>query len=558
MGRRTIGVWGVLLLVAGLACATKTAAAQGVELSRADRQAILYTPQLMFAAGGEPLIKVGLVEGVETITFQASTPFVVLPLGEGGPEVTLPGGQSLTVSVSDSQAGTYRHAVVVAELTPAQRSGLGALRETWTTRGHTVRVAEVGAVFAVAGQRFDTRKSLVLLDAPGGADEARALSDSVQLRWGVDARVHSELDGYPGGLLTLSGLPVGIELRHRDLLMVRGGERTEFTVRDVPYDVGTRGEGRETRRYVGTLIFTVDRHGRLALVNETTVERLLYGIVPAELYASAPAAALQAQAVAARSELLTDLGVRHLADPWMTCADQRCQVYRGLDHEDARTSRAIDATRGQVLADGDQIIKAYFSSNNGGFSGSNASTWNETQRSYLQVRYDAPVIDPQYADGLNSDEEVRRYLSQTPDMFSNITSFASGRNFRWNVELDARALDEAVNARHAVGSVTNLVILERDLSGRVTRLQIDGTRQSVVVERELNIRRTLGGLRSALFSMDIERSGNTLRRVILRGAGFGHGVGLCQSGAIGAAERGLSVEEILANYYPGTTLRRLY
>jgi SpoIID/LytB domain protein len=118
----------------------------------------------------------------------------------------------------------------------------------------------------------------------------------------------------------------------------------------------------------------------------------------------------------------------------------------------------------------------------------------------------------------------------------------------------------AVAARYAdVGPVTDIEILERAPSGRVARLRVVGVDGETVVERELNIRRTFGGLRSALFVMDIEHAADgIIASVRFDGGGFGHGVGLCQSGAIGGAERGFGHDAILARYYPDTTLRTLY
>ncbi len=536
-----------------------SARAQGVELSRADRLAILYTPQLTFATTGEPLIKIGLVEGVHSVDFQADTAISLLPLGEGGPRVEVPANTALTVRIVDGEPGVYRHRVVLEEIATADRALVPAAIGRWAEAGLDVHSVEVGSLFAISGQRFDTRRSLVAVDGGATLDDARALSDELAARFGVDARVHSDLDEYPGGIIRVEGLPGGVVLTHRDLLQVRGTPATVFTVEDVPHDVGTRYEDRETRRYVGALIFTADRDGLLALVNETTLERILYGVVPSEIYASAPAQALQAQAIAARSEILRDLGARHLADPYMTCSDQRCQVYGGVGYEQPSTSRAVDATRGRVLTSGDAIIRAYYSANNGGFAGSNATTWGDAEQPYLRARLDTPQPDARFAGGLTSDALVRDFLENPPDVFSNITSFGSGRSFRWTETLDADELRTAVNARYAVGDVLEVTILARDASGRVTRLEVRGTDGSATVERELNVRRLFGGLRSALFVFAVERASNgAIASITFTGGGFGHGVGLCQSGSIGAAERGLDHEAILQNYYPGTTLRELY
>lgn len=539
---------------------TPTAHAQ-VELSRADRLAILYTPQLQFAPSGEPLVKIGIAEDIPSIRFSANTAVTVMPLGEGGSEIRVPADTEFEVELLDGTAGTYNYAVVVAQFMPSERDAVAPARARWEARGFEVSARQVGSIFAVSGQRFDTRKTLLTVGSTGDRAEARALADRLTVEFGIDARVHSELDEYPGGTVRLSGLPGGTVISNRDLLWVRGDDDTEFTIEDVPYDRWMGGDQMETRRYVGALIFTADRDGDLSVVNELTIERLVEGILPAELYGDSPDEAMRAQAVAARSELLADLGVRHLADPYMTCSDQRCQVYRGVGYERTRESRAAADTRGEVLSHGDQVIKAYFSSNNGGFSASNMWTWDEEQRPYLMWHVDGDEPDARWIDGLNDEAEVRAFLEERPDGYSDIAR--ASNTFRWNRSSNGQDLSLAVAERYdGLGPLTDLEVLERAPSGRVARLRIAGTRGEVIVERELNVRFALGGdrpLRSALFVMDIEHAADgIIEAVRFSGGGFGHGVGLCQSGAVGMADRGYTYRQILENYYPGTDLRVLY
>lgn len=529
------------------------------ELGPADRLAMLYSTQLRFDASGEPLIRIGIVEDEQEVTLRTTGPLLVQPLGERGPEVELPAGR-YTVAIENGMPGQYTYHVVVDEMRPSERDAIREASDRWSGRSHPVGYLQLGATFAVRGSTFDTRKVLIVLGPLASREEAMALRDRLVDEEGVDARVHAELDAYPTGSLSLRGENTGVVIRHRDLLWLRSTDGSPILISQVAYDRGTRFEGREDRRYSGRLAFTPDRDGRLAVVNEVSAETLLRGIVPAEIFSNAPAHALRAQAVAARTELLADLGVRHLSEPWMTCADQRCQVYRGLAFEHASTSAAVEATRGRVLVHEDQIINAFFSSNNGGFSANNGPTWGGTPRPYLPERFDGPNTPPEYADGLQEETVVRRFLEDSPDGWSRVESFSSGRNFRWQTTLEAGALNTAVAARYPqLGAVQNLEVLQRDRSGRINRLRIVGRNGEVVVERELNIRRTLGGLRSALMVFDIDRDrSGALVRVRIRGAGFGHGVGLCQTGSIGSAERGRTYQQILNNYYPGTELRELY
>src|SRR6185369_10437389 len=115
-------------------------------------------------------------------------------------------------------------------------------------------------------------------------------------------------------------------------------------------DVDKEGGGKELRRYFGRIYVTADRNGKLAVVNAVAEDKLLAGLVPAEMLPSAPAEALKAQAIAARNELLAKVGTRHLTDPYRLCSTQHCQVYAGAGREDPRSTAAVQATRGEVLA----------------------------------------------------------------------------------------------------------------------------------------------------------------------------------------------------------------
>ena len=449
--------------------------------------------------------------------------------------------------------------MVVSELPADSLAGAERLVSQWQGLGWDAEVLQVGAVFAVDGQRFDTRKLLIAVGRTSSQADADSLAERLATERGVDATVHSELADYPGGWFDVSGLPGGVVVHSRDLTWLRGRPETVFTVEDVVFDRGTKGEGKEKRRYVGSLIFAADRSGQMVLVNEVGLERLVEGVLPSEMYVSAPVEALRAQAVAARSEVLGSLGTRYTADPYMTCSDQRCQVYKGIGAETATTTAAARQTRGLVLASGDALIRASFSANNGGFAGGNDTTWGSEPLSYLQPHYDGAEASSKYEGGIGSDGAVAAFLAEPGDVLSNIREFGAQASFRWRVELNATQLAEAVAKRQSVGRVRAIRVAERDRSGRATRLELEGDAGSLVVERELNIRRSLGSLRSALFVLEpTTNAAGFVEKLVIRGGGFGHGVGMCQTGAIGAAQRGWTAEQILERYYPGTSLRNLY
>ena len=481
------------------------------------------------------------------------------PMGDGALAVDVPANTTLTVRIRDGEPGRYSYTVVVSDLPADSLAAAARLVSEWQGLGWDAEVLQVGAVFAVDGQRFDTRKLLIAVGRTSSQADADSLAERLAAERGVDATVHSELADYPGGWFDVSGLPGGVVVHSRDLAWLRGRPETVFSVEDVVYDRGTKGEGKEKRRYVGSLIFAADRGGKLVLVNEVGLERLVEGVLPSEMYVSAPVEALRAQAVAARSEVLGSLGTRYTADPYMTCSDQRCQVYKGIGAETATTSAAARQTRGLVLASGDALIRASFSANNGGFAGGNDTTWGSEPLRYLQPHYDGATASSKYDGGIGSDAAVAAFLADPGDVLSNIREYGAQASFRWRVELNATQLAEAVAKRQSVGRVRSIRVANRDRSGRATRLEVEGDAGSLVVERELNIRRSLGSLRSALFVLEpTTNAAGFVEKLVIRGGGFGHGVGMCQTGAIGAAQRGWTAEQILERYYPGTALRNLY
>src|SRR5262249_21071216 len=332
-----------------------------------------------------------------------------------------------------------------------------------------------------------------------------------------------------------------------------------ITVADLSHGGGgaRAGSARDDRAFRGRLYVTFATDGSLSVVNALPEDQLLAGIVPSEIFPDAPAEALKAQAVAARDELLAKIGTRHLLDPFLLCATQHCQVYGGVTPEDARTSRAVEATRGQVLLrEGGGLVEAYYSASCGGFGESNENVWGTPPDPSLRGRLDALGADAAalraLAGGI-TDASIGASLAAGERPFCGRGKHAEGRS-RWTVRLAAADLDRMIAAEYPqVGHVRELHAARRGVSGRIVELLVVGERGRATVSGELHIRRLLGGLKSSLFIARAETDG-----FVLHGAGFGHGVGLCQTGAIGMAQSGFTYAQILEHYFPGSHLRKLY
>ena len=325
--------------------------AQRADLSTADRLRMLYATQLTFTSAGDPIIRLGLLEGRRRIEFTPNEDFVVLPSGEGGPVIELPGGRRYTATIGDASPGTYKHWVIVARLPVDQRERADEIRRTWVGRGQVPKTFDVGGLFAVRGQVFDSRLILFAVGGTSDLKKARRIQRKLRARHGIEGGIHSQLVDHPSGRITLEGEGVRATIRHQDILKIAArpgrAERIRYRIPGVPKNYS---EGTETRTYTGSLILAPDRGGELVLINSLGAERVLKGTVPAEIYSSAPEAALRAQAIAARNEIFSAIGVRNLADPYMLRADIYDQVYGGVGVEIAHLpGRRRYARAGDVL-----------------------------------------------------------------------------------------------------------------------------------------------------------------------------------------------------------------
>ncbi len=535
--------------------------AQSAELNSADRLAILYAPQLKFTRNGDPLVRVGIAENRDKIVFTPDREIRVLPEGEGGPEVILPGKTEYTVTISKAKKGSYSYSLIVARLSVDQRSKLKAVQNTWLKRGFQTDITEVGGLFAVKGKVFDSRTLLIGISGVKKKNRVQKLKRELEGKYGIRGSIHAELESYPSGTITLSGAGVRTTVKNKNTLWVTAQSGLEEKIKyRIPRIAKSYGKGFETRNYTGTLIFAPDRNGKLVGMVSLGSERLLKGVVPSEIFPSAPADALKAQSIAARNEIFAAVGVRNLADPYMLRADVMDQVYGGISREDRRTSAAVDATRGQVMFYGKKIIEAFYSSNSGGFTENNENVWDMEPLPHLRGKPDAPAknIPTFLKDGLQKNE-LKRFLNASYPAYSKTSPVGSSKHYRWKKVVPiAKAVKWLKSKGRNIGQVKSIEILSRGVSGRVKRLKITGTKGSTLVERELNVRRMFGGLKSGLFTFTVLKKGNVIHSVAFSGAGFGHGVGMCQTGAAGMAATGTKYKQILKHYYSGISVKKLY
>jgi stage II sporulation protein D len=556
--------WALVSL--GAASAALALSVHADEMSGSDKLRLLYSHRFSFTREGLPLVTVEIMSGQQKVALSAENGVRVLPQGDGGPEVVA--GPSWTITVENPRPAKLRHWIIVGH------DADDATLATWKQRGYEPKTFETGVVFGVEGEMIDSRATLLGIAPENDAAAAARSATALAARWKVETSVFPEMVEPPHGTVVArdaSNGKSGTVVRNDGVLWFSPATTSgTLTVADVVHGGGGSqigAEKRETRSYFGRVYVTVGQDGLLTVVNAIPEDRLLMGLVPSEMFPDAPAEALRAQAVAARTELLAKIGTRHFNDPYVICSSQHCQVYGGVGLEDERTSKAVRGTRGEVLMrdGGGGLVQAYYSASCGGFGEHNENIWATPPDPSLRGHLDATGKDAQalarFAGGV-TDANVRDFLDAPAERsFCGRSRYAKGR-FRWRVELDAAKLDALVAAEFpAVGSVRKLTPRTRGISGRVRSLEIVGAKTTVSLDGDLRIRRLFGGLKSTLFVVTSEKqSGQSSHAMTwtFDGAGFGHGVGMCQTGAIGMAEAGQDYRTILRHYYGGSHVHSLY
>ena len=520
---------------------------------------LLYSRRLSFE-DGQPLITVRVAEGRREIAVKPRGPLTVLARtakGETQAAVTAGPQGRWTLRLLDGAPGVGASWVELEQVAFENKQALQRAREEWAARGVPVRIATVGEAYGIAGHVVDTRRYAVLAEGDATEAGARRQLGELSAKFGVRAQIHRELAVRPAGRIELRDPSGSVRAVGESALELRC--EPGIAVDAVEFGMGYSFHGFEDRTYPGRLFATVDASGALALVAAVPMERLVKGVVPSEIFARAHLEALKAQAVTARGEVLAKIGARHLGDPYLLCAEQHCQVYKGVAAEEAGPSAAVDATRGEALfaspEGASRLVDSVYSAVCGGFTEDNDTVWGGPPNPSLRGRPDfdlrTSALLP-FADGIGA-ALVSRFVHLNPvPSYCALSGLARADKVRWRKSFTQGEVDEACAAL-GVGAVRAMAVEGRGVSGRARALRIEGNRGAARVYGELAIRRLFHNLNSGMFVL--ERSGADW---VFVGGGWGHGSGMCQTGAIGRAERGASYREILGWYYSGAAPVRIY
>lgn len=358
-----------------------------------------------------------------------------------------------------------------------------------------------------------------------------------------------------------------------------------FSLMDVVIGVNFHWQRLETQTFRGSLRLLADG-GKIWAINDLPVEDYLESVISSEMSARSSLPLLMAHAVISRSWLMSQIDGNTAPNTqashgdafirWYdhtdhtlfdVCADDHCQRYQGITKETSpNVAEAIRRTRGELLTYGDEICDARFSKCCGGAMEEFQYCWDDTPKPYLKGIGDTPE---ETIPDLTVEENARQWILSSPKSFCNTTDkriLSQVLNdydqettdfYRWRVSYTQEELSKLVEKKlgAGLGTITDMRPLKRGTSGRICELRITGTKKTIVVGKELEIRRALSESHLYSSAFVVEKQGDTFTLI---GAGWGHGVGLCQIGAAVMGDKGYAYDEILRHYYPGAEIEKAW
>ena len=370
-------------------------------------------------------------------------------------------------------------------------------------------------------------------------------------------------------------------------LLVNGEKSSKFNLKQLTngssYNINpvTAGRGFHWQKQInisikGSIkIKNID--GCLFLVNEVGMEDYLMSVATSEMSGECPEALLEAQTIAARSWLMASEEQKHKDLGIDACNDDCCQRYQGIKNISAKAKSAALNTRGKFVIHNNKICDTRYSKSCGGISENNENVWGDNPKEYLRAIFDSRSGSiPDFS----NEEQLNKWIFEPPDCYCNNEYISkselkrflgsvdeSGDYFRWEITYSNEQLTKIINKKlnESFDSIESLIPMKRGISGRIMILTISGKKnqkeQKILVDSEYNIRNTLHPefLYSSAFVINANSdSESCAEKITLSGAGWGHGAGLCQIGALRMAIIGNSSEKILKHYFSSTEIKKMY
>ncbi len=423
-------------------------------------------------------------------------------------------------------------------------------------------IQEVGKDLVDNGKVVFSNKSYWIFSGEFTSIEEAEKEKSRLERDGFNPWIREEFKGLPEGKISLELDDGRVFVLDPPVEIYPCDNENFVVVYDVLIGIGYHWQHTQDLYFRGILRLLPGKKGKLVVVNELTIDEYLFSVNSSEMPNDAHIELLKAQTVAARGTVLATMKKHHYNDPFDICHDDHCQDYRGVGRERKNSIQAVFETEGEVLFYDDEICDTRFSKICGGIAESFEHVWGGAPRPYLVAVSDT-LVDVEIP--VNTEEKAREFIDSNPPAYCNLNSFEkipeylefARPYFRWEVVYTRDELGRIFRKKtgYDIGEIMDIIPLARGDSGRIKKLKIIGEKGERTIAGELNIRQALHEttLYSSMFY--VLKDGE---KIIFKGGGWGHGVGMCQIGAAMMAEKGKKYDEILYHYYRGSKLRKIY
>ena len=392
-----------------------------------------------------------------------------------------------------------------------------------------------------------------------------------------------------------------IEITNEIIFEPQEPDNESFLIRDVVIGVKFHWERKEKQRFTHSLKLIKD-NGKITAINIVPIEKYLMSVISSEMSAKCSMQMLKATAVVSRSWLLAQIEKsksikfehanyksefqsaeelikwydREDHKLFDVCADDHCQRYQGVTKMTSDAARkAVEQTAGIVLLEDDKILDARFAKSCGGISEAFENVWEPIKHASLTAVFDYKFIADDYDDDFSKEENAVKWIKGNPPAFCNTTDpkilnqilldydQETKDFYRWKVNFTQAQISDLIKRKSGIdfGQIKDIIPIERGFSSRLIKLKIVGTKKTLTIGKELEIRRTFSETHLYSSAFFVEKFGNldgVPEKFLLRGAGWGHGVGLCQIGAAVMAEQGYQFDEIATHYFKNAKLKKIY
>ena len=442
--------------------------------------------------------------------------------------------KSLTFSVSSFTPAVVKYRIAFQELSHDELRDHAVKSKLWSEKsGLETEIFVHGAIFSINKSTIDNREYFIV---------SKELYDESE----IDKMLNKFREMFPENNIVPISVP---ETNVKSEIEVKTDNGKEYNCSNllmIHPESGFMAAG-DTYPDGRNYFLTPSDASKAELVIEDSVENILPRILPGEMFLSAPLETLKAQAVAARTDIFMQLGKRHVSEIWHICSEVHCQKVIWNGKIDKKFVQAVKETEGQVLLfKGTHVARAPYCSSAGGRTEDIRNVWFTAEKPYLAGVWDG---DKPLKLDLSKEADLKKFLESD----YGEDNIKMNKRHRWKVEFQQEKIDKLVNSRKNIGKLKEIRALQRGVSGRIYKAEFVGTTSSFTVYGELNIRKLLDNLYSSAFLA--HKDGDIW---IFEGAGWGHGVGMSQMGAVSLGRKGRDSKFILKRYYPKTDIVKIY